>query len=409
MSLSRPVKALPLLLLFFLGAMATSSAQTYTVLYSFTGGADGAAPIGGLVVDPSGNLYGTTFGYNGYIGAGTTAGSIFKLSPTGDFALLHNFGSGGSGGAWPLAGLVRDASGVLYGTTVGGGTAGFGTVFKLDGVGNFTVLHNFTGGKDGAGPAASLILDSAGVLYGTTTLGGNPKCGPLNLDCGIVFQVATSGKKAGKEKVLHRFSSPRKFGDTPYAPLIRAADGNFFGTTSRDGPGGAGAVFKLSPSGVVTLFHAFNFQSGGLPFSGLVQDAAGNLYGTTRGGYGRIYKLDSQGKETVLFSFNGTGGIDPLYSGIIIDGSGNLYGTAEAGGNLNACNPSYYGCGVVYKLDPSGNETVLYRFNGETDGANPQSGVIMDSAGNLYGTAVYGGIVNKACPAGCGVVFKIAP
>jgi uncharacterized repeat protein (TIGR03803 family) len=389
-------------------------AQTYTVLYSFTGAEDGAYPTGGLTLDSAGNLYGTTYGYDGYFGSGTTAGSVFEVSSAGHFTLLHNFGAGGAEGAWPFAGLVRDSSGNLYGTTSGGGSSSRGTVFKLDNQANLGVLHSFAGGKDRARPFAPLILDPAGNLYGTTADGGTADCIPAGVDsrCGTVFEIPMKGRKAGKEKILHRFSSSRKLGSEPHAPVMRDSAGNLFGTDEYDGPGEGGTVFELGAQGGATVRHTFSTQSNEyFPLSGLMQDGAGNLYGTTTGGPGIVYRLDPQGNETVLFSFEeGAGGASPLYSGVIMDVAGNLYGTTYAAGNENAClNLFSQGCGVVYKLDPSGNETVVYTFSGGTDGANPQSGVIMDAAGNLYGTTSYGGIVNSVCPAGCGVVFKITP
>ncbi len=382
-------------------------AQTYTVLYSFTGGTDGALPFGRLIVDSAGNFYGTTTGSQ----AGTTMGSVFKLSTRGKFKLLHNFGTGGAGGAGPSAGLVRDQEGNLYGTTAGGGSAGQGTVFKLDKNGKYWVLYSFAGARDGAEPVASLFLDPSGTLYGTTFLGGTLNCDPnKGVGCGVVFTVDSV---TGKEKVLRRFSSSRKYGDLPIAGLLQDAAGNLYGTNSFGGPAGNGTVFKLDPAGKETVLHAFQSQSDGAqPSSELIQDAAGNFYGTTINGDspldsgGTVFKLDPNGNETVLYNFSYFTGIEPT-AGLSMDSAGNFYGTTYRGGTQNQACPD--GCGVVFKLDPSGTETVLYSFVGGSDGANPYAGLVIDAHGNLYGTVAYGGIVNSNCPAGCGVVFKITP
>jgi uncharacterized repeat protein (TIGR03803 family) len=406
MSLTKLIQA-ALLLLVGMTAVPSGWAQTYTVLYTFKGRADGALPFGGLIRDSSGNLYGTTAGT--LAGAGTTMGSIFKLGPSGTFKLLHNFGAGGTGGAAPYAALLQDFAGNLYGTTGYGGTSGQGTVFRLDNEGKFGVLYSFFGGIDGSGPDAPLIFDPAGNLYGTTVGGGTPNCDPnKGVGCGTVFMLDTRGK----EKVLHRFPSSRKVGDLPYSGLIRDAAGNLYGMASFGGPAGNGTVFKLDPAGNLTVLHAFQSQSDGAqPRGVLIQDAAGNFYGTTVSGAsptddgGTAFKLDPQGNETAFYNFAYPTGIIP--SSLIMDSAGNFYGTTYQGGTIGpACN---YGCGTVFKLDPSGNQTVLYGFSGRTDGGSPLAGLVIDAAGNLYGTATFGGTVNSACPSGCGVVFKITP
>jgi uncharacterized repeat protein (TIGR03803 family) len=356
-----------------------------------------------LIQDSAGNLYGTTAGTL----AGTTMGSVFKLSPSGKFRLLHNFGAGGTDGAAPYAGLIQDKAGSLCGSTSLGGSYDQGTVFKLDKNGKFNVLHSFFGVKDGSDPIPPLVFDPAGNLYGTTYLGGATNCDPnRSVGCGSVFEVNPT---TGREKVLHRFSSSRKDGDLPYGGVLRDAAGNLYGTASLSGPHGFGTVFKLDPSGNETVLYAFQLQSGGIePGSGLIQDIAGNFYGSTIGGDGNIYKLDPQGNETVLHRFNGSDGSLPL-GNLIMDSAGNFYGTANRGGIYGSSCYDDLGCGTVFKLDPSGNLTVLYSFSGATDGGNPYSGVIMDAAGNLYGTASYGGAISKRCPSGCGVVFEITP
>ncbi|MGC2248029.1 MAG: choice-of-anchor tandem repeat GloVer-containing protein [Terriglobales bacterium] len=203
-------------------------------------------------------------------------------------------------------------------------------------------LRSYTalpGGRDGAQPLVPLILDGAGNLYGTTYLGGAPKCNVGNNGaCGSVFTVTMTGKKAGKEKVLFRFSSPKKYGSFPYGSLMLDSAGNLYGTASLNGPGHEGVVLKLGASGGATVLHSFSFHPDGVPSSALIQDAAGNLYGTTGVGAGDVYELDPLGNETVLHIFGGSEGTEPFQSGVIMDGDGNLYGTMYSGGNEVACN-----------------------------------------------------------------------
>jgi uncharacterized repeat protein (TIGR03803 family) len=363
-----------------------------TVLYSFTGGADGGNPLAGVVLDSAGNLYGTTYG-----GGSASAGVVFKLDTKGNETVLYSF-TGGADGGYPFAGVVLDSAGNLYGTTSGGGSAGAGVVFKLDTKGNETVLYSFTGGADGGSPFAGVVLDSAGNLYGTTNSGGNTtatKC--LYFGCGVVFKVDQSGI----ERVLHAFNGAD--GSASYGALIQDSAGNLYGTTGYGGPAGNGVVFKVDPAGHETVLFAFPGTDGSNPLAGVIQDSAGNLYGTTTGGgvagAGVVYKLDPVGNETVLYNFTGGADGGNPYGGVILDAAGNLYGTTNGGG---------VGAGVVFKLDPSGHETVLYSFTGGADGANPTAGLIRDAAGNLYGTTNGGGL-NCFLGILCGTVFKLDP
>ena len=355
-----------------------------TVLHTFTGADDGAYPIGDLIQDPAGNLYGTT-SYGGAGGAG--AGVVYKLDPKGNLTVLYTF-TGGNDGGYPYAGVTRDSAGNLYGTTnIGGSAGGAGVVFKLDPMGNETVLYNFTGGADGGYPYAGVTRDAAGNLYGTTTYGGSPA------GQGVVFKVDTNGN----ETVLYTFTG--KDGASPIAGVTRDSAGNLYGVTSGGGSSNLGALFKLDTTGKETVLFGFPATDGANPVAGVIQDSAGNLYGTTQGGgtdgAGLVFKLDGRGRETVLHTFTGgADGAEPL-GGLIQDAAGNFYGTTEYGGAA--------GAGVVFKLDPNGNETVLYSFTGGADGAYPLAGVTMDSAGNLYGTTLDGG------SAGIGVVFKLDP
>ena len=390
-------------------------ASTFKMLHAFTGLSDGGNPMASLIRDTAGNLYGTTNA------GGTVAcrcGIVFKLDTTGKEGVLHKFT--GADGANPQAGLVRDAAGNLYGTTVFGGHCNFcGVVFKLDTTGKETVLHRFTFGADGANPQAGLVRDAAGNLYGTAGSGGID--GPIGAcaseGCGVAFKLDTTGK----ETVLHSFTG-KADGGHPITSLVRDNAGNLYSTTYAGGIADGrcnftcGIVFKLDTTGKETVLHRFTGGADGKNSSaGLVRDAAGNLYGTTRFGgnltcgggsvgCGVVFKLDTTGKETVLHKF--TGGTDGAFpnSVLVRDAVGNLYGTTMSGGDP-LCQ-----CGVVFKLDTNGKETVLHKFTGGTDGAAPQAGLLRDGAGNLYGTAFSAGSNASACGGvGCGIVFKLTP
>jgi uncharacterized repeat protein (TIGR03803 family) len=314
-----------------------------------------------VISDSAGNLYGTTgFGGDHDCFPPFGCGVVFELDTTGKQTVLHPF-TDGADGFVPQAGVIQDEAGNLYGTTADGSTDDGGAVFKLSATTHkLTVLHTFTfGGTNGSSPNAGVIRDDAGNLYGTATVGGDLNCNPNNM------------------------------------------------------PAGCGLVFKLSPTGVETVLYTFTGGADGAFPSGLIRDTAGNLYGTTggggdlscflTGGCGVVFKLSPSGKETVLYTF--TGGADGAQpNGVIQDTAGNLYGTAALGGSI-PCNPPF-GCGVVFKVDTTGNQTVLHTFTGGTDGFEPRAGVIQDEAGNLYGTAPFGGGAN---PCGCGVVFKLTP
>ena len=327
--------------------------------------------------------------------------SLVKLQAQ-TFTVLHNFARHRSDGAIPYASLVLDAAGNLYGTTSHGGTYDWGTVFKLDPTGKETVLYNFTGGVDGGAPRSALLLGAGGNLYGTTVDGGDLRCSGFVPGCGTVFKVSLNGK----EKVLHAFTDSD--GAYPFAGLVRDSKGNLYGTTVGGGDSTDGTVFKLNPNGAETVLY--NFPLGGAngccPDATLLRDPAGNLYGTSAGagayGNGTIFKIDTSGNETVLYSFvwkaDGAYPQGPL----VRDSAGNLYGTAQIGGSGD-CNFGR-GCGVVFKLDTNGIETVLYSFTGGADGAYPFSGLVRDPKGNLYGTTSGNSEINDY-----GTVFKIDP
>ena len=403
-------------LAFALLAIQSAQAQTFSVIYNFTGGSDGAKPYAGLTIDAAGNLYGTaSAGGAGY-------GTVFKLKHKNSSWLLtplYIF-QGGNDGDGPEARVIIGPNGSLYGTTSSGGRFGAGSVFNLRAPVAFcktplcpwteSVLYSFTDGLDGGSPLGDLVFDQEGNFYGTTSAGGY-------LHDGTVFKVDT----LGNETVLHSFNSTD--GADPRAGLIKDEAGNLYGTTLFGGRNegcppvevyGCGTVFKVDATGTLTDLYRFSLPPDAIEPSGnLVLDKAGNLYGTTtqggsgdcfaysrelgkvQVGCGTVFKLDSTGgQETVLYSFLGGSDKNPL-AGLVLDAAGNLYGTTYgvAGGDG----------GTVFKVDASGNETVLYRFTGGSDGANPSCTLAFDAKGNLYGTTQGGGAN------GHGVVFEITP
>jgi uncharacterized repeat protein (TIGR03803 family) len=425
-----------LLLLMFGALLGAARAQTERVLYSFCTQAnctDGSLPSAGLVFDQDGNLYGTTLDGGGSNNCKDGCGVVFKLTPKGKYETLYTFcmETKCTDGAEPSAGLVFDQKGNLYGTTFYGGDDGYGVVFKLTPEGKETVLYSFcvqNNCTDGAEPSGGLVFDQTGNLYGTTLEGGASKDCPYGGGCGVVFKLTPKGK----ETVLHYFCTQTNCADGfgPSGGLIYDQKGNLYGTTQYGGapctqtPYVCGVVFKLTRNGKEIVLHSFcaqnNCADGALPSAGLAFDQKGDLYGTTaeggagkdcfsKPGCGTIFKLTPEGKETVLYSFCAVYFcIDGEFpnSGLVFDRNGNLYGTASGGGALSG--------GLVLKLTPKGKETVLYGFCWQdncTDGASPYAGLIFDQKGNLYGTTRYGGDGAYGCGYGCGggVVFKFTP
>lgn len=314
-----------------------------------------------------------------------SSGTVFKITPAGKEKVLYSFTGGNGDGAFPIGALVRDNAGNLYGTTTDGGlfspscsTFGCGTVFKISPAGVETVLYRFTGaGVDGWFPAQGLVRDAKGNLYGTTGLGGQ-------YSGGIVFKITPSGHEA----IVHSFNLFTGDGGAPLGgSLILDSTGNLYGTTAVGGSLGGGIVFKLSPEGKETILYNFALgtSDGNQPFGSLLLDSSGNLYGGTLYGgtnnLGTIFKIDTSNQETILLNFSGTDGAAPG-GGLVEDSSGNLYGMTTSGGT------DYYG--TIFKLDPSGTETVLENFTG-LNGKAPELGFVQDSEGNLYGTTIYGG------------------
>jgi uncharacterized repeat protein (TIGR03803 family) len=389
---------LALTLATLLAATAPATAQTLSTLFSF-GGANGATPLGGVILDPSGNLFGTTLG-----GGSSGYGTVFRLSDNGaggyTHTTLHNFN--GTNGREPFAGLTLDSAGNLFGTTNRGGALNVGTVFRLSdncaGSYTHTTLLSFNG-PNGSLPFAGLTLGPAGNLFGTAYFGGAS-------GAGTVFRLSDNGAGGYTHTTLVSFTGPN--GQEPVAGLTLDSAGNIFGTTRYGGASSYGTVFRLSDNGAggytPTTLLSFNGPDGRDSTTGLTLDPAGNLLGTTLlGGLsnrGTVFRLSDNGAggytHTALLSFNTTNGQSP-WGDLILDAVGNIFGTTLLGGT--------YGLGTVFRLSDNGaggyTHTTLYSFDTAT-GARPRGDLIADSAGNLYGTTEGGG------PSDLGTVFRLS-
>lgn len=323
--------------------------------------------------------------------AGSAQAQSFK-------SLLEFKGSNGGRTATPL---LLDSAGNLYGTSLLGGKKkqDGGVVFELAPNGKVTVLHEFVGGKDGLEPSSGLIADSEDNLYGLTLSGGD---GDKPFGLGTVFKLATDGT----ETILYAFKGGSD-GHNPEGSLLADSEGNFYGTTLQGGANGQGSVFKLASDGTESLLYSFqNGSDGAEPVAGVIEDAQDNLYGTTfTGGLGTgrtVFKLTPDGTETILFSFDpgNSYGAEPN-GGLIMDKNGNLYGTTTIGGLPGGC---LVGCGTVFEIAADGTFSVLYSFTGGSDGGNSYASLLEDSKGNFYGTTAGGGTCGGY---GCGVVFEL--
>lgn len=336
----------------------------------------------------------------------------------------------GPDGGQPTANLISDAAGNLYGTAIEGGAGNSGVVFELSpnssGKWKETVLYSFSGFKDGNSPFAGLTMDGAGNLYGTTSSGGNPSCTASTGACGVVYELSHKGAHKWKETVLHAFSG--NDGAYPVSGVTLDKTGDVFGATEQGGGtssscgGGCGVVYELvrgSGKWTESVLHAFNPlqpPDGEFPESRLIFDAHGDLFGTTFEGAGPtssgcVYELvpmgSGQWKESIVQAFlpqdNGDG---QFPSGdLVMDAAGDLFGTTSEGGT-----PSSESAGVVYMLTAgTWQENVLLDFDSSAEGIRPEGGVIRDGSGNLYGTTEFGGDVG--CPnkqTGCGNVFRLS-
>jgi uncharacterized repeat protein (TIGR03803 family) len=408
-----------------------AQAQTFTVLHNFTGGADGGSPFGSLVMDRFSNIYGVaTYGGNSCPGEpyNSGCGVVFKMEQHGsEWIFLPVYAFTGSDGANPVGAVTVAPDGSLYGATDAGGLGscndwgtGCGTVYHLRPsptwchevwcAWNNTVLYSFTGGVDGGSSWGGVALDSAGNIYGTTYRGGSGH--------GVAYAV-THSQSGWTESVIHNFTAGSD-GTWPASSLISDSSGNFYGTTEFGGDNqfcgsGCGTVFKLSPSGSgwnESVLYAFQGGSdGAVPQASVVFDSAGNLYGTNLGGALNVaFELSPSSGNWLLTPLYGFqfGGLEALRSPLTLDSAGNLYGVTEFGGISSGNCP--YGCGTVFKLAPTASGwsyTTLHEFD-FSDGFEPYGGVVVDSEGNIYGTASGGGPnSNRACELGCGVVWKI--
>jgi uncharacterized repeat protein (TIGR03803 family) len=363
------------------GMMSCAQAQTFNVVHSFTGSNDGGNPVNGFTMGSKGTLFGTASS-----GGASGLGVVFKLNGKGTEAVLHSF-AGGSDGAAPNGGVVEDGRGALFGTTTTGGASGLGTVYRVKGK-KEAVLYSFAGGTDGADPEAGLVMDAAGNLYGTTSQGGSA-------GNGTVFELAAPKERNGQwtETVLYSFGTGTD-GATPVGGVIPDSAGNLYGTTSLGGAYGYGTVFELTPGSVWTENILYSFQNaddGATPYAGLISDASGNLYGAaTDGGAnggGTVFELvPSNGSWTfsVLTSIPGWG-ISGTFRDLMLGSSGNIYGTTHCDGSNSA--------GTIYELTPSDGSwtyTLLYTFTGGSDGLYSISNLVMRQ-GKLFGTTIDGG------------------
>jgi hypothetical protein len=424
--LDRPL-ALFIVMLICAGS-ARAVKPKYDVLYPFQAGNDGTGPSGTLILDASGNLYGTTYlGGTGQCvsnGVVVGCGTVFELSPPpakkrGFWTKTILFDFQGSDGNSPLGGLIWDAAGNLYGTTEFGGNGpcndwqipGCGLVFELSpssgGGWKETILYNFQGGADGEHPVVGVVADSFGNLYGTTIL--SSRSGP-----GVVYELSPSGG-SWTETVLYVSGYGKRAPNDLYASLILDQQGNLYTTSVYGGDHDAGTVFELSPSkngGAWTETNLYSFHEvGGIGSTApVVFDKKGNLYGTLffGGAYGSVFQLSppkTKGDvwtETVLYGFGGgTDGINP-FAGVIFDQAGSLYGDTAYGGQPGGG----AGYGTVFKLKPHGKgpwkETVLHRFQ-DHPAEYPGVNLVFGPQGELYGVTASG---NSSAPGG--VVFKIS-
>jgi uncharacterized repeat protein (TIGR03803 family) len=376
-----------LVLAAMVAGVPTAEAAKHKVLYTFTGQADGGSPHASVITDARGNMYGTTqLGGDLTCNAPNGCGTVYKLTKAGKETVLYSF-TGGTDGAYPYAALLMDAAGNLYGTASagGGGTgcfgSGCGTVFELSKAGKETVLYTFQGGTDGGRPYSSLIVDAAGNFYGTAILGGDLSC--RTYGCGVVYKLS----KSGKETVLYSFTGAADGSYPAFGSLAVDSKGNLYGTTEEGGdlncnaPNGCGTVYRLSTTGKQTVLHSFTGPDGENPEYTVTLDAKGNLYGTAPNGgansEGVVFKIANPGttKELgatvfkVLHSFGvGSDGAGPV-AGVSIDAQGNLWIPAEFGGT--------FGDGALCEVASTGKESVRHSFNLEVDGGNPVAAVTL--------------------------------
>lgn len=368
------------LALILLGLAPSGQAQTYTALSDIQGSPSAQNPLGVIAQGRDGNMYAVSS--NG----GTFYGTVFKFNTSGTVSVVYDIGY------FPWGGVTLGTDGQLYGQDSDGGVVGncglsaSGQVYKLTTAGTLTVLHNFTGTGDGCNPQGQPIEGANGIFYGTTL-------GPNN---GTAYSVTSGGTFVN----LHTFTGTD--GSQVYAPLMQGTDGNFYGNTAYGGTDGDGVIFKMTPTGTVTVLHNFNGAADGAHgYFGLIQATDGNFYGVAQGDgtmYGTVFKMTPGGVYTVLHTFTGetSDGASPG-SALLQASDGKLYGVTSAGGTSNG--------GTIYSLTTSGGSySVLYNFDdSSTTGYNPASPLIENTDGTFYGTTYYGGLYSTC---NCGVVYS---
>ena len=382
-------------LLFVLAMSLTAATATTTNVIFSCEEDEGEYADTDLETDNAGNIYGTTV-----LGGDFGGGTVFQLSPTANgwvHTVLYSF-TGGADGGEPYKGVTLDRKGNLYGTAVTGGSGncegGCGVVYKLSNTGGTwtqTVIHAFTGGDDGSGPGARVTVDRAGNVYGMAPTGGV-------YGLGTIYKIHRASNRTWIFGVLHAFTGGTD-GATGSAGRMILRNGRLYGAVTAGGRYGSGVVFELNAGGFgerdLKILYAFRGQpDGSFPYGALLFDQPGNIYGTTyyggADGIGAVYKLSPQPvgewAEEVLYSFQqGTDGNSPI-SNLVFDVAGNLYGTTSEGG---------LGSGTIFKLSPVGagkwTETVVHAFEGPPDGAFAYNGMVVDTFGNFYGATVHGG------------------
>jgi len=395
-------------------AISAPAKTTFATLVNFDG-TNGANPaLMSLVQGTDGNFYGTTV-----YGGANDAGTLFKMTAGGTLTTIYSFCSqeNCTDGSNPNASLVQAANGNLYGTTVYGGANdnceyGCGTVFTVTPAGKLTTLHSFDS-TDGAYPAAALVRATSGDFYGTTVDGGDShNCsltGPSG--CGTVFKITAGGVLT----TLYSFCSQENCtdGSNPYARLVQATNGDFYGTTWDGGADcgdyGCGTVFTVTPAGKLTTLHSFDATDGAEPVAGLVQATNGDFYGTTTSGGtgpGTVFKITAGGELTTLHKFDVSDGWNP-YAGLVQATDGDFYGTTLNGGDGDSCHGD---CGTVFKITAEGKLTTLHSFclqTGCPDGYYPFGGLLQATNGTFYGTTCGGNDV-YCNAAGYGTVFSLS-
>ncbi|MGN6619290.1 MAG: choice-of-anchor tandem repeat GloVer-containing protein [Ilyomonas sp.] len=354
----------------------------YTVMRSFSYSTDGANPYGHLVLGKDGNFYGITYG-----GGANGTGTIFKMTPGGNFTVLRSMNKTTDGGN-SYGSLTEGTDGNLYGITYYGGTYGYGTIFKIgkSGGNTFKVLRHLNT-ADGVYSQGDLIQAKDGNFYGMCYGGGAN-------NNGTIFKITTDGKYT----VLKSLSSP-KDGGFPYGNLMQNSDGSFYGTTRSGGANNAGTIFKLTTSGTFSVIHSFVAATEGSTANGsLVKGKDGNLYGMTHDdgpyGSGTVFKVTTAGELTVLAAFDGSEKGSAPYESLVKGKDSAYYGTTFSGGK--------YGYGTIFKIC-GGATTVLHSFNRNTDGGRPKGSLVLASDGNFYGVTPEGG------SKGYGTIFRITP